>query len=143
MEFSTAKDLILLKKQRNVCLMRALHIEDEMLKKQMYMLQLIINNNREKTEKIKEINLIEDQQQNNYSLLREERVATLTDEVNSSVADLSSIQAKLGVLGEQYAKTIASIEMLSARIPDTAIVTNVRMHPNQDTCAKEARFGQT
>jgi hypothetical protein len=140
MEFSTAKSLILLKKQRNICLMRALHIEEEMLKKQMYMFQLVINNNREKIEKIKQINAVEDQQQNNYSLLREEKVALLTDEVNSSSADLSKIQAKLGDLGEQYAKTLASIETLNAQIPQTTIITNVKMRQDNDTCAKAAMF---
>jgi hypothetical protein len=138
MEFTTAKDLIMLKKQRNLYLIRALYIEEEMLKKQMYMLQLIINNNRAKIDQINQINEIEQQQLSNYSLVREERVADLTNEINSSSADLEPMRVKLNNLAAQYAATIAEITTLNTKIPQTTIVTNVKVYTDQGSCSMEA-----
>ncbi len=138
MEFTTAKDLIMLKKQRNLYLIRALYIEEEMLKKQMYMLQLIINNNRAKIDQINQINEIEQQQLSNYSLVREERVADLTNEINSSSADLEPMRVKLNILAAQYAATIAEITTLNTKIPQTTIVTNVKVYTDQGSCSMEA-----
>ena len=126
-DFSTAEELIVIKQERNNCLIDLLRVEGILLKKDMYMRQLIINFNEKRVDMIHKINEIEEKQKITYSLVRESDIAMLTNEVNIAELDLSAFKVDIIQLQMKYRQLLDQVGELNSKIPEVGVVTNVRI----------------
>lgn len=141
-EYSTAENLIQIKQERNNCLIELLKIEEKMLQQNMYKNQLIINFNKKRIEEIHKINKIEDLQKKKYSLIRENEITMLTEQINLDYLDLSHMYKKTMEYKKKYIETLQKINLLNSKIPDKSTVTNVKFTvSNQEQTCHKANMG--
>jgi hypothetical protein len=140
--FTTARGLIELKIRRNKCLIELLNIRDAMLKREIKLKYRIILHNQAKKEKLVEINDIEQQQLDHYDLLREDKIFIMTEEINNCEYNIVDLMNELNELQEKQNKAMEEFSILNTQIPNTTVITNVRIEATDDhnTCGDSSRF---
>lgn len=132
--FTTAKNLVEIKMQRNDTLIELLNVESEILKKGILINYRHVENNKGKVELIKKINDIEAQQMEVYCPLRQELVKDLTDQVNNNSMDLKDLYGTVVELKNKCSELLLQIRDLNSQIPSQTVVTNYKIPMKVDNC---------
>lgn len=132
--FTTAKNLVEIKIQRNNTLIDLLETESNILKKSILVNYRLVENNKEKIELIKKINEVELQQTQTYCSMRQDLVKDLTEQVNNNSADIKGLYEEILNLKNNCSKFLTQIKELNDQIPNQTIVTNYKVPVKLDNC---------
>lgn len=123
--YTTAKELINLKLQRNKLFTELIEIENKIIKLDMIIKYRALNFNNERVKMIQQINEIENKQLKEYSLDRESEVNKLIENI-SKPCDVGSIKKEINDLRAEYANHLLKIEEINIKIPQRGVVTNFK-----------------
>lgn len=137
-KYTTAKEMLDLKIQRNNLFLELIEIENKIIKLDMVIKYRALNHNLERVKIIQEINEIDNEQYREYSLERENRVNSLIEKI-SMPCDIGSIKKEINELSEQYSHQLLKIEEINLKIPQTGVVTNFRVNQEDTSCREILR----
>jgi hypothetical protein len=123
--YTTAKELIDFKIQRNNLFLELIEIENKIIKLDMIIKYRALNYNSERVKMIQTINDIEKNQLKEYSLERESEVNKLIEDI-SKPCEVESIKKEINELRIEYSKQLLKIEEINSKIPLRGVVTNFK-----------------
>lgn len=132
--FTTAKDLVDIKIERNNTLIKLLEMESIILKKGILINYRWAEHNKEKVALIQQINAIEEKQREIYCSVRQSEVAALTAKVNQVSVDTESLILDIKKAQDKCKELLIKMNELNAQIPHQTIVTNYKMVNDQQDC---------
>lgn len=136
--YTTAKEMLNLKIQRNKLFLELIEIENKIIKADMVIKYRALNHNAERIKMINEINEIESDQYKEYSLERENRVNSLIEQI-SKPCDVGLIKKEIDDLKEEYSHQMLKIQEINSKIPETGVVTNFRVTQEDTNCREILR----
>ncbi len=135
--YSTAKEMIDFKIERNNLFLELIEIENKIIKSDMIIKYRALKYNSERVEMIQKINDIEKNQLKEYSLERESEVNKLIEDI-SKPCDVESIKKEINDLRVQYSQQLLKIEEINSKIPHRGVVTNFKfVEEDQNTSCRE------
>lgn len=138
--YTTAKELINLKLQRNKLFTELIEIENKIIKLDMIIKYRALKFNVDRIKMIQQINEIENRQLKEYSLDREAEVNKLIESI-SKPCDIESIKKEINDLRAEYASHLLKIEEINIKIPQRGVVTNFKFveDENNSNCREILR----
>lgn len=133
-EYSTAKEIIETKIKRNQEKLRLYTVEEMILDHNINIINDSKSIIKQRKDLIREINHIEEQQLQSYSLERAKDIEKITEEVNRLIKNEEKFLSRTYQLMVTRQQCLTIIEQLNEKIPNSSVITNYKINlydPNE------------
>ncbi len=126
--FTTARDFVETKINRNISLIDLLSFETIILQKSILINYRMVENNNKNIELIEKINKIESEQTQTYCPIREDMIKNLTEQVNNNSPNIKNLCEEIIEIKTKCLDLLVKIDELNKQIPDQQLITNYKMY---------------